>query len=52
MEKNYPNKAISNEDLAEPKTKLVRYTFPHFGITVEAQDLEEAHEKLKQLIKK
>jgi hypothetical protein len=52
MLKDYPTKDIKNSDVEEPKKKLVEFTFPHHGITVEAETLEEAQEKLKQLIKK
>jgi len=52
MEKNYPNKAISNKDIAEPTEKLVEFNFPQHGITVKAENLEEAQAKLKQLINK
>lgn len=53
MQKNYPNKAISNEDIAEPTgKKLIEFNFPEHGITVEAENLEEAQEKLKKLISK
>ncbi len=52
MQKNYPNKSISNEDIADEPTKLVRFNFPQHGITVEAETLKEAEEKLKQLINK
>jgi hypothetical protein len=52
MEKNYPNKSITNEDISEPTEKLVEFNFPQHGITVKAANLEEAQAKLKQLINK
>jgi len=51
MLKEYPTKDIKNSDVAEPKKQLVQYNFPEHGITVEAENLEEAQEKLKKLIK-
>jgi hypothetical protein len=50
MQTNYPNKAISNKDIAEPTEKLVEFNFPEHGITVKAVDLEEAKKKLHKLI--
>ncbi len=52
MQSKYPNKAISNEDISEPAAKLVEFNFPQHGITVKAENLKEAQEKLKQLINK
>jgi hypothetical protein len=52
MQNNYPNKAITNKDVAEPAEKLVEFNFPQHGITVKAKTLEEAQDKLKELIKK
>ncbi len=52
MLKDYSTKDIKNTDVAEPKKKLVEFTFPHHGITVQAENLEEAKEKPKQLINK
>ncbi len=52
MLKDYSTKDIKNSDVATPKKKLMEFTFPHHGITVEAENLEEAQEKLKQLINK
>jgi hypothetical protein len=52
MLKEYQTKDITNEDVAEPKKKLVEFNFPEHGITVDAADLEEATEKLNKLINK
>jgi hypothetical protein len=52
MLKDYPTKDISNKDVAEPKKHLAQFSFPQHGITVEAENLEEAQEKLKKLIDK
>lgn len=52
MQKNYPNKAISNEDIAPTEKKLVEFNFPQHGVTVEAETLEQAKKKLKELINK
>ncbi len=52
MHKEYQTKDVSNKDIAEEKPTKQKYTFPHHGITVEADSLEEAKEKLKQLINK
>jgi len=51
MEKNYPNKAISNKDIAEQPEKLVEFNFPQHGITVKAENLEEAKAKLESKLK-
>jgi hypothetical protein len=51
MQTKYPNKAISNEDIAEPADRLIEFNFPEHGITVKAATLEEAQEKLNKLIK-
>lgn len=50
MKKDYPNKAITNEDIAEETPNLVEYNFPEHGVTIKAVSLEEAQEKLKKLI--
>ena len=50
MKKDYPNKAISNKDIAEPTDKLVEFNFPEHGITIKAKTQKEADEKLKELI--
>lgn len=51
MQKNYPDKAISNKDIApEQDEKLIEFNFPERGVTVKARDLDEAKEKLKKLI--
>jgi hypothetical protein len=52
MLKDYQTKDIKNSDVEPVQKKLMEFTFPHHGITVEAENLEEAQEKLKQLIKK
>jgi len=52
MLKDYQTKDVSNEDIAEPKKKLIEFNFPEHGVTVEAANLEEAQEKLKKLINK
>ena len=53
MQSKYPNKAISNDDMQEqPSEKLVEFNFPQHGITVKAENLEEAEAKLKELINK
>ena len=52
MQSNYPNKAISNKDMEEPTAKKVEFNFPQYGVTIEAETLEEAQDKLKELIKK
>ena len=51
MMTEYQTKDVSNKNV-EPKKKLQEFTFPEHGITVEANDLEEAQEKLKKLINK
>ncbi len=51
MQQNYPNKAISNKDVAEPIVKAVEYNFPQYGITVEANSMEEAKAKLESKLK-
>lgn len=44
-------KDISNKDIEQPKSyKLQQFSFPQLGLTVEAETLEEAQEKLKKLI--
>ncbi len=52
MHKDYQTKDVSNKDIAEEKPIKQKFTFPHHGITVEAENLEEAQEKLKELINK
>jgi hypothetical protein len=51
MLKDYQTKDITNEDVAEPKKKKVQFSFPEYGVTVEAENLEEAQKELKKLIK-
>lgn len=50
MQKNYPNKSITNEDAVEPTDNLIEYNFPEHQITIKAKSLEEAQEKLSKLI--
>ncbi len=52
MQSKYPNKSISNEDIAEQPTKLIEFNFPQHGITVRAENLVDAEKKLKELINK
>jgi hypothetical protein len=49
MLKDYQTKDVSNEDASEPIKQ--KFNFPQYGITVEADTLEEAQEKLNKLIK-
>lgn len=51
MKKKYKNKMIGNEDFEEKKPKkkrLVEYSFPSLGRTVEAETLEEALKKINK----
>lgn len=38
--------------MAEPKPIKQKFSFPQHGITVEAENLEEAEKELKKLINK
>lgn len=50
MKTNYPNKSITNEDLADEPVNLIEYNFPEHGVTIKAKSLEEAHKELNKLI--
>lgn len=45
MEKNYPNKQVKTEDI---KTK--KFSFPEWGISVQASNLEEAEKKAREIM--
>jgi hypothetical protein len=51
MQKNYPNKAISNKDIAEPTSNWVEFNFPEHEITVKARTPQEAQDKLEEKLK-
>lgn len=36
----------------DTKEALTPYAFPEYGVTIEAKDLQEANEKLKEILDK
>jgi hypothetical protein len=51
MLKDYRTKDVSNKDAPEQKPIKQTFSFPQYGISVEAYSLEEAERELKKLIK-
>lgn len=52
MENTPQNKQIGNEDFKQPRKVLTTFHFPQQQVNIEAETLEEAQAKLKELLTK